>query len=203
MGRRAFAAECHVGRIEQLEPLVEQVVGELGRLDILVNNAGTSFTSTAMDMTEKAWDTIMNLNVKGLFFLSQAAARQMRDQGDGGSIINISSIAGFKPQQGTAHYSISKGALHMTTKVMAAEWAPFEIRVNCIAPGAVETKLYAATFEPLPDAEAAREVTRKQIPLQRVGEPEEIAMGVLYLASSASSYMTGQTFAIDGGFLLV
>ncbi|MDD9936143.1 MAG: 3-oxoacyl-ACP reductase FabG [Myxococcales bacterium] len=205
LGRRALATECHVGRIDQLEPLVKRVVGELGRIDILVNNAGTSFASTAMDMTEEAWDSVMNLNLKGLFFLSQAAARRMRDQGDGGSIINISSVAGYKPQAGTAHYSISKAAVRMTTEVMAAEWAAHGIRVNCIAPGAVETKLYGAIFDVLPDeqARAARDATAKRIPMQRVGQPEEIAMGVLYLASPASSYMTGQTFAIDGGSLLV
>jgi NAD(P)-dependent dehydrogenase (short-subunit alcohol dehydrogenase family) len=204
LGRRALAVECHVGRIEQLEPLVERVVSELGRIDILVNNAGTSFFAPAIEMTEKAWDTVMNLDLKGLFFLSQAAARRMRDQGSGGSIVNISSVAGYKPQLLSGHYSIAKAAVVMATQVMAAEWAQFGIRANCIAPGAVETKLYGAIYDLLPkeQAEAQREQTRNRIPLRRVGEPEEIAMGVLYLASSASSYMTGQTFAIDGGSLL-
>src|SRR5262245_48303798 len=97
-GRRALAAECHVGRIEQLEPLVERVVGELGRIDILVNNAGTSFFAPAIEMNEKAWDSVMNLNLKGLFFLSQAAAKRMRDQGQGGTIVHISSVSGYRPQ---------------------------------------------------------------------------------------------------------
>jgi NAD(P)-dependent dehydrogenase (short-subunit alcohol dehydrogenase family) len=205
LGRRALAAEAHVGRIELLQPLIARVVAELGRIDILVNNAGTSFFSPAIDMTEKAWDSVMNLNLKGLFFLSQAAARQMRDQGDGGSIVNISSISGYKPQAMSAHYSISKAAVRMATQVMAAEWAAYQIRVNCIAPGAVETKLYGAIYEVLPEAQAnaARHASSERIPLKRVGEPDEIASGVLYLVSPASSYMTGQSFAIDGGALLV
>src|SRR4051812_44888208 len=187
-GRRALAAEAHIGRIEQLQPLVSRVVNELGRIDILVNNAGTSFFAPAIDMTEKAWDTVMNLDLKGLFFLSQAAARRMRDQGGGGSIINISSVAGYHPQMLSGHYSIAKSAVMMATQVMAAEWAPFGIRANCIAPGAIETKLYGAIYELMPkeQAEASREQMRKRVPLQRVGEPEEIANGVLYLASSAS-----------------
>jgi NAD(P)-dependent dehydrogenase (short-subunit alcohol dehydrogenase family) len=140
-----------------------------------------------------------------LFFLSQAAARKMRDQGGGGSIINISSVAGYHPQMLSGHYSIAKAAVMMATQVMAAEWAPFDIRANCIAPGAVDTKLYGAIYELMPkdQAEALREQARKRVPLRRVGEPEEIANGVLYLASRASSYVTGQSFAIDGGSLLV
>jgi len=191
--------------MEQLEPLIERVVGELGRIDILVNNAGTSFFAPAIDMTEKAWDTVLNLDLKGLFFLSQAAARRMRDQGAGGSIVNISSVAGYHPQMLSGHYSIAKAAVLMATQVMAAEWAPFGIRANCIAPGAVETKLYGAIYELMPkdQADAQREQMRKRVPLQRVGDPDEIANGVLYLASSASSYVTGQSFAIDGGSLLV
>jgi len=204
-GRRALAAECHVGRTDQLEPLVERVVGELGRIDILVNNAGTSFFAPAIDMTEKAWDSVMNLNLKGLFFLSQAAARRMRDQGSGGSIVNISSVSGYRVQMLSGHYSIAKAAVLMATKVMAAEWAPHDIRVNCIAPGAIETKLYDAIYELMPDEQAKKqkEAMRQRIPMRRVGDPDEIAMGVLYLVSGASSYVTGQSFAIDGGSLLV
>jgi NAD(P)-dependent dehydrogenase (short-subunit alcohol dehydrogenase family) len=205
LGRRALATECHVGRIEQLQPLVDHVVGELGRLDILVNNAGTSFFAPAIEMNEKAWDSVMNLNLKGLFFLSQASARQMRAQGGGGSIVNISSVSGYRVQLLSGHYSIAKAGVIMATKVMAAEWAPFHIRVNCIAPGAIETKLYGAIYELMPADQAAaqREEMRKGIPMQRVGDPDEIANGVLYLVSPASSYVTGQSYAIDGGSLLV
>ena len=204
VGRRALAAEAHVGRIDQLEPLVDRVVGELGRIDILVNNAGTNFFSPAIDMDEKAWDAVLNLDLKGLFFLSQAAARRMRDQG-GGRIVNISSVSGYRVQVPTGHYSIAKAGVHMATKVMALEWAPYNIRVNCIAPGAIDTRLYDAIFTLMPDAqaEAQKEQARQKIPMGRVGEPGEIADAILYLASDASSYVTGQSFAVDGGALLV
>jgi len=203
-GRKALAVETHVGRMDQLEPLVSRVVDELGGLDILVNNAGTSLYAPAIDLEERAWDAVFNLNLKGLFFLSQAAARVMRDNG-GGKIINISSIAGQRVQVATPHYSISKAAVLMATKVMALEWAPFEVRVNCIAPGAIETKLYDAIYGLLSEDQATkqREAARKRIPMTRVGEPREIADAALFLASDASSYMTGQTFAVDGGAMLV
>ena len=204
VGRRALAAEAHVGRIDQLEPLVDRVVAELGRIDILVNNAGTNFFSPAIDMDEKAWDSVLNLDLKGLFFLSQAAARRMRDQG-GGRIVNISSVSGYRVQVPTGHYSIAKAGVHMATKVMALEWAPFNIRVNCIAPGAIDTRLYDAIFTLMPDeqAEEQKENARQRIPMGRVGEPREIADAILYLASDASSYVTGQSFAVDGGALLM
>jgi NAD(P)-dependent dehydrogenase (short-subunit alcohol dehydrogenase family) len=203
-GRKALALEAHLGRIDQLEPLVQQVISGLGRLDILVNNAGTNFFSPAIDMDEKAWDTVLNLDLKGLFFLSQAAARVMRDQGDG-RIVNISSTSGVKVQVPTGHYSIAKAGVIMATKVMALEWAQYGIRANCIAPGAVETRLYDAIFRLMPEEQAAeqKEQERQRIPMTRVGEPQEIADAVLYLASDASSYVTGQTFAVDGGSLLV
>lgn len=204
LGRRAIALEAHLGRVDQLGPLVERVTAELGGLDILVNNAGTNFFAPAIDMEEKAWDAVFNLDLKGLFFLSQAAARVMRERG-GGRIVNVSSISGIRVQVPTSHYSIAKAGVIMATKAMALEWSPFGIRVNCIAPGAIDTKLYDAIFNLMPEdaAVAAKKEATKRIPLGRVGRPEEIADAVLYFASDASSYTTGQTFAVDGGALLV
>ena len=204
LGRRALAAETHAGRMDQLQPLVDRVVGELGRLDILVNNAGTSFFAPSIDMEERAWDAVFNLDLKGLFFLSQAAARVMREQGDG-RIVNVSSVSGLRVQVPTGHYSIAKAGVIMATKVMAVEWARFGIRANCIAPGAIDTRLYDAIFSLMPEeqANAAKEQAASRIPLRRVGRPSEIADSILYLASDASSYVTGQTFAVDGGALLV
>ncbi len=203
-GRRSLALTAHAGRMDEISSLVDRVVGELGRLDVLVNNAGTSFFAPAIDMEEKAWDSVFNLDLKGLFFLSQAAARVMREQG-GGSIINISSISGIRVQVSSGHYSIAKAGVIMATKVMAREWAPLGIRANCIAPGAIETRLYDAIYSQLPEerAEQAKNEARRRIPMARVGKPEEIADAILFLASDASSYMTGQTFAVDGGALLV
>jgi len=190
--------------MDQLRPVVDTVVSQLGRLDVLVNNAGTNFFSPAIDMDERAWDAVFNLDLKGLFFLSQAAARVMRDQG-GGRIVNISSVSGIRVQVPTGHYSIAKAGVIMATKVMALEWAGYNIRVNCIAPGAIETRLYDAIFRLLPDGEAERrkKEAAERIPMRRVGEPQELADAVLFLASDASSYVTGQTFAVDGGALLV
>ena len=202
-GRRALAVETHIGRIDQLQPLVDKVVAEFGKLDILVNNAGTNFFAPAIDMDEKGWDSVMNLDLKGLFFLSQAAARVMREQG-GGNIINISSVSGYRVQVPTGHYSIAKAGVIMATKVMALEWADFNIRVNCIAPGAIETKLYDSIFSLLPEDEAKvrKQEAAARIPMKYVGEPKDIANAVLFLASEASSYVTGQSFAVDGGSLL-
>ncbi|MEE9280535.1 MAG: glucose 1-dehydrogenase [Myxococcota bacterium] len=204
LGTKALAVEAHVGRMDQLQPLVDRVVDELGKIDILVNNAGTNFFSPAIDMEERGWDSVFNLDLKGLFFLSQAAARFMKEHG-GGRIVNISSVSGLKVQVPTGHYSIAKAGVIMATKVMALEWAHYRIRVNCIAPGAIDTRLYDAIFTLLPDeqAEAQKAQAATRIPMKRVGAPSEIADAVVYLASDASSYVTGQTFAVDGGSLLV
>jgi len=204
LGRKSLAVETHVGRMEQLQPLVDRVVAEFGRIDILVNNAGTSFYVSTLDMTPEGWDAVMNLDLKGLFFLSQACVPVMREHG-GGTIVNISSTAGLKVQTTTPHYSIAKSGVIMATKVMALDWSQYNIRVNCVAPGAVQTRLYDAMFFQLSDEEAAerKETSRNRIPLKRVGEPSELANTVLFLASDASSYVTGQAFAVDGGSTLL
>lgn len=202
-GQRAIAIEAHLGRMDQLQGVVDRVVEELGRLDILVNNAGTNFFAPAIDMEQKAWDTLMNLDIKGLFFLAQASARVMREQGDG-RIVNVSSVSGYRPEVPTGHYSIAKAGIHMATKVMAIEWAEFGIRANCIAPGPIDTRLLNARFELMEpeEIEPAKKASAAGVPLGRWGQPHEIADGVVYLASDASSFVTGQTFAIDGGVLL-
>lgn len=205
LGRRSLAVEAHIGRMDMLQPLVDRVIAEFGRIDILVNDAGTNFFMPAIEMTEKGWDTVLNLDLKGLFFLSQAVAKQMIKQGTGGKIVNISSVSGLRVQVPTGHYSIAKAGVIMATKVMAMEWAKYSIRVNCIAPGAIETKLYDSIFALLPpeEAKANKAAAAKRIPMGRAGEPKELADAVLFLASKASSYVTGQTFAVDGGSLLV
>jgi len=203
LGRKSLAIATHVGRMDQIMSLAEQVVAEFGRIDILVNNAGTSIASPAIDLEERAWESVMNLNLKGLFFLSQAAARVMREN-DGGSIINISSVNAFKPDQATCIYAIAKAGIVMATKTMAQQWAEYNIRVNAIAPGPIETKLLNASWGLLPEDEAkkAKTDTAESIPLGRIGEPREIADSIIFLASNASSYITGQTIIVDGGFLI-
>jgi len=204
LGTKSLAIATHVGHIEQIQPLVDRVVAEFGTVDILVNNAGTNFFMPALEMTEKGWDAVMNIDLKGLFFLSQAAARVMKDHG-GGKIINIASTSGFRAQVPTSHYSIAKAGVIMATKAMAVEWAQYNIKVNCVAPGAIETRLFDAIFALLPDdeARAQKEQAARRVPMARVGEPREIADTVIFLASDASSYVTGQTFVVDGGSLLV
>jgi NAD(P)-dependent dehydrogenase (short-subunit alcohol dehydrogenase family) len=202
LGRKATVIPAHAGRIDQLQGIVDKTITDLGGLDILVNNAGTNFFSPAIDMDERAWDAVMNLDLKGLFFLSQAAARHMKDHG-GGSIVNISSISGLRPQIPTAHYSIAKAGVIMATSHLAVEWAQYGIRVNCVAPGAIDTRLYSAIFSLLPENEqaAAKHATIQPIPMKRIGTPHEIADAILYFASNASTYTTGQTLTVDGGLI--
>jgi dehydrogenase/reductase SDR family protein 4 len=193
-GRKCLPVAAHVGRMEEINNLVKKVVDEFGKIDILVNNAATNPTmAQAIDVDERAWDSIMNLNLKGLFFLSQAVARVMKEKG-GGRIINVSSIAGISPDM-LPIYSISKAAVIMATKVMAMQWAQYKIRANCVAPGLTKTKFSEALWNNPDILKHAMAST----PMMRVGDPEEMVGAILYFASDASSYVTGQVIAIDGG----
>lgn len=196
-GRKALAVASHVARVEELESLVEKVKAEFGRIDVLVNNAGTNpYYGPLIDAEEWAWDVTMNVNLKGPFILSQLVARIMRGQG-GGSIINISSTAGLRPSAINI-YSVTKAALIMLTGVMAKEWGQYKIRVNAIAPGTVKTRLSEISWkEPEDEKRTAAETS-----LGYVGTPEDIAGAALFLASDASSYITGDTIVVDGGTLL-
>ena len=193
-GRKSMALACHIAKIEDSKTLVEKVKSEWGRIDILVNNAGTNpYYGPLLDAEEWAWDATMNVNLKGPFLLSQLVARVMREQG-GGSIINIASIMGIIPSKLNI-YSVTKAGLIMLTKVMAKEWGQYKIRVNAIAPGVVKTRLSEALWkEPAKSEEAARSKA-----LGYIGLPDDIAGTALYLASDASSYITGETIIVDGG----
>ncbi len=193
-GAKGTAIAAHVAKTEDSKALIEKVLKEFGRLDILMNNAGTNpYYGPLMDQDEKTWDITMNVNLRGLFFLSQLAARVMKAQG-GGSIISTSSIAGLRAGE-LGVYGVTKAAVIMLTQVMAKEWGQYNIRVNAIAPGIIKTRLSEALWkDPAANAKAV-----SQIPLMRLGEPEEIAGAVVYLASDAGSYITGETIVIDGG----
>jgi len=194
LGRRSMAVAAHVGRMEEINNLVPKVRDEFGRIDILVNNAATNPTmDQAMNVEERAWDSVMNLNLKGLFFLSQAVARLMKEQGEG-RIINVASVAGITPDI-LPVYSISKAGVIMATKVMAQQWAQYKIRVNAIAPGLTKTQFSEALWS----NPAVLQGAMVRTPLQRVAEPDEMVGAVIFLASDASSYVTGHVLVVDGG----
>jgi dehydrogenase/reductase SDR family member 4 len=193
-GRKCLPVPAHVGKMEEINNLVKRVLEEFGKIDILVNNAGTNPSmAQAIDVDERAWDSTMNLNLKGLFFLSQAVARVMKEKG-GGIIINVASIAGITPDI-LPIYSISKAAAIMATKVMAQQWAQYNIRVNAIAPGLTKTRFSEALWNN-PDI---LKMAMSRTPMGRPAEPDEMVGAIIYLASDASSYVTGQVIAIDGG----
>ena len=193
-GVKAMAIAAHNAKMEDSRALVEQAMKAFGRIDILMNNAGTNpYYGPLMDQDEKTYDITMNVNLKGLLFLSQLVARIMKAQG-GGCIINTSSIGGLRAGE-LGVYCVTKAAVIMLTQVMAKEWGQYNIRVNAIAPGIIKTRLSEALWkDPAVSAKAVA-----QIPLMRLGEPEEIAGAVVFLASKAGSYITGETIVIDGG----
>jgi len=198
LGRKALPVAAHVGKLEQINILVQTVYKEFGKIDILVNNAGTSpALSGLLDIEERLWDSIMNLNLKGLIFLSQAVARIMKEH-DGGTIINVASMAGFRHEPNIGVYSISKSAVVMATKIMAEEWAKYNIRVNAIAPGHIHTRLGDSIFEAVPEY---KKELLDRVPMRRIGDSDEIVGAMIYLASDASSYVTGTTIVVDGGTL--
>ncbi|MDP7701817.1 SDR family oxidoreductase [Mycobacterium sp. TY815] len=196
-GGKAVPIACDVTRQDQVTAMVDRVTAELGGIDIAVCNAGIVSVTPMLDMSLEEFERIQQTNVTGVFLTAQAAARAMVAQGRGGSIITTASMSGHIiniPQQ-VGHYCTSKAAVIHLTKAMAVEFAPHNIRVNSISPGYIMTEL----VEPL--AEYHRQWEPK-IPMGRIGRPEELTGLYLYLASAASSYMTGSDLVIDGGYCL-
>ena len=205
-GGRAHAIYADAGSLTDAEKTASIAIEVFGRLDILVNNAGIYFYSRALELTEQDWDRTIDTNVKGMFFYSQAAAVEMSKAGRGGRIVNIASIDGMQPQADLIHYDTSKGAVIMLTKALALELASQGILVNAIAPGGIMR----------PDNKEMRERFRRSgksmkevgeaflahIPLGHMGEPDDIAKAVLFLASHAADYITGSLLVVDGGYLL-
>jgi NAD(P)-dependent dehydrogenase (short-subunit alcohol dehydrogenase family) len=198
-GKKGLAISYRIGEIEDSKNLVKTVVAQLGHIDILVNNAGMMPPpGLLIDAEESVWDDTLKVNLKRPFIMGQLVARIIRDQGSGGSIINVASAGGFKPR--TAHiYSVSKAGLIMLTKSMAKEWGQYNIRVNALAPGVVETRL----VETLLHDQAARESPAATNLLSRIAQPEDVAGAAVYLASDAARHVTGATILIDGGELLM
>lgn len=194
-GGDAVAVSLDVTDTASIEAGVATTIASFGRLDILVNNAGLGTNHDALDATEAEWDDLFAVNVRGLFFTAQAAARRMVPQGHG-RIVNVASQAGIVGIRRHAAYSASKGAVIALTKVLALEWAPAGVTVNAIAPTWVLTP---GTAERLADPEFLRGVLDR-IPLGRVGTTSELAGAVIYLASEAAAMVTGTTLVIDGGW---
>lgn len=192
LGRRALAVPCDVNRSEQLEELVSKAVKEFGRIDVLVNNAGGTPPRPALDTSEKMFDTALHFNVTTAFVLSRLVIPHMLE-GEGGSIVNISSAAGWTPQPNFAAYGTAKAALSFLTRQLAAEFAP-RVRVNAIAVGAVATSALTPFL-----SDEIRERMEDLTPMGRIGTVEDIAIAALYLASPASSWVTGKVMEVDGG----
>jgi NAD(P)-dependent dehydrogenase (short-subunit alcohol dehydrogenase family) len=198
LGGRAIAVAAHTGKPEELENLVDETLKTFGKIDILINNAGTNphFGAT-IDIEKGAWDKTFDVNVNGVFLLIQLAFdKWMREHG--GAVINMASVAGLKPAPFTGTYCVTKAALIMLTRVLAAELGAFGIRVNAIAPGFIKTDMSKAVWS----SDMFKEHV-KTMPIPRIGETDDIVSAALYLASEASSFMTGETIVIDGGEMLL
>jgi glucose 1-dehydrogenase len=194
-GGRAIALKGDVSDAGDVEALVATTVKTFGRLDVLVNNAGIEQHTPLLEIGEEDWDRTIAVNLKGPFLCTQAAARRM--QKEGGSIVNISSIHEDFPFPGSTPYVAAKGGLRMVMRNASLELAQYGIRVNNVAPGAIATPINAAT---LADPAKVKELQRI-VPLERMGEPSEVAEVVLFLASDRASYVTGSTYYVDGGYV--
>jgi len=198
VGPAVKAVACHVGRAEQIQQLVNSTVAEFGRIDILVNNAGTNVAQgPCLDMDDAQFDKMIEINLKSAFRLMNAVAPSMCVRGSG-SIVNIASISGLRPQHHGMLYSMTKAALIMMTQSYALELGPRGVRVNAIAPGLIQTKLSEYYWKD----ETRRTVQIERQPIRHLGQPAEIAEAAVMLAGDGASYMTGQTLVVDGGFLL-
>ncbi|MCC7362396.1 MAG: SDR family oxidoreductase [Anaerolineales bacterium] len=194
LGRRAKVFEADLNDIDAIHRLAEQANAWLGGLHILGNIAGIGVGGPILNMTLADWDKTLNINTRAVYFMAQAAARLMKDQG-GGKIINIASVNAFRGFTDGSLYNLSKAAVVSMTQTMAAEWAPYHINVNAIAPGWIDTNMTMG----MPDGR--KKWVLDNVPMARRGQPSEIAPMALFLASAASDYVTGATHAVEGGFL--
>lgn len=196
IGRQCLVFTADVSKKADVESVVAQVVAQWGRIDILVNNAGVDAPQPALDYAEADWDFVIDVNLKGYFLFAQAAGRVMIKQ-NGGTIINNSSICGDVAIKNILAYNASKGGVNMLTRSLANEWARYNVRVNAFAPGYMEVIMSGSTA--IHNEEKERSI-RELTPLGRRGRPEELVGPVVFLASEASSYVTGEVLMVDGGW---
>lgn len=195
LGRRSLAIATDVRRPDDVENMAQTTMREFGRIDILVNNAGASFVCPVEDMTPGGWDLIIGIDLKGVYLCCRSVGPVMM-QHKRGRIVNISSIAGVRGWPLMAHYGAAKAGVINFTKSLASEWAKHNILVNCIAPGLVLTGIYQGLS---PEGDGSVDLPPRTNALDRWGRPEEIAYAAVFLASDASSYVTGETICVDGG----
>lgn len=195
---RMFAMEADTGSVSSIHSFVDAVLKHYGRIDIWVNNAGIHFPKPSLEVTETDWDNTVDVNLKGYFFGAQAAAKAMIDQG-GGCIVNIGSVNKAIVTVGETVYAATKAGISKMTENLAREWGPEGIRVNCIAPGSVPTLMNQKQYADL----RVHQAMCDKLPLRRRGLADEIADGVLFMASPYASYVTGQTLFVDGGLSIV
>lgn len=195
-GRRVLVYPANVSQKADIEKIVNDVVAQWGRIDILVNNAGVDAANPALEYKEEDWDLVLDVNLKGYFLFAQACAREMMKTG-GGTIVNNSSICGDVAIKNIVAYNASKGGVNMLTRTLAIEWAQYNIRVNAFSPAYMEAFMPGAASEH--DALKERSI-RDLTPLGRRGKPEELVGPVVFLASDASSYVTGEVLMVDGGW---
>lgn len=197
LGQRAIAIQADISRVDEVNKMVERVFDEFGRIDILVNNAGICILGSFLETHEEDWDKVIDTNLKGVFFCTQAVAKKMIEQ-QNGKIINMSSINGIVAEPEQCSYNASKGGVNMITKSLAIELAPYNISVNGLGPGFILTD---ASEEDIADPKVRDEYLRN-IPLSRFGLPEDVVGAAIFLASEDSNYFTGQTLYMDGGMMI-
>ncbi|MBW7983990.1 2-dehydro-3-deoxy-D-gluconate 5-dehydrogenase KduD [Enterobacillus tribolii] len=198
LGRRFFSLHADLGDTGVIDDVVERAVAEFGHVDILVNNAGIIRRQDALAFTEKDWDEVMDLNIKTVFFLSQAVARHFIARGAGGKIINVASMLSYQGGVRVPSYTASKSAVMGVTRLLANEWAKYGINVNALAPGYMSTN---NTQQLRTDEDRSQEILDR-IPAGRWGLPSDMMGPVVFLASAASDYVNGYTLAVDGGWLV-
>jgi NAD(P)-dependent dehydrogenase (short-subunit alcohol dehydrogenase family) len=198
-GRKALVKGADVSNGEAVADMVVTALGWQGRIDVLVNNAGVEIIRPVFDISEADWDRTMDVNLKGAWLCTQAVAKVMAAEGDGGRIVNIGSIMSEMPAPGEPHYAASKGGVLMLTKSLALDLAPYGITVNAVGPGVVQNGMSSRGC--LADPGMTEQISSK-IPLRRLGRPEDIGDAVLFLASDRASYVTGVMLYVDGGMIL-
>lgn len=196
-GGTASTVGLDVTDMASIETCLDQVTNDLGSLDILINNAGVAVSKPFLEQNEADWETVVGTNLKGAFFVAQAAARRMVERGNGGAIVNTASVLALEVIGNLAPYAASKGGIWQVTKTMALELARHKIRVNALAPGYIETDINRNFLR-----SAAGQQMVKKIPQRRYGEPEDLDGALLLLASDAGRYITGSVIVVDGGFML-